>query len=187
MSINSFHAYLFTFFFEDHRTSSTLTMYNASFVFELRTNISKIRSFLFYENNFSIRFYLFESEQWLRFRVASFFWISWEHSWWAFWWFDELIFRWWWSFKFQLTQSSRECEFHFWSLRWAFSNWRWRKSMSLDLRLIVFIRWFLWQLCWLLHCREFQHEREFNECEFLDRISRFYELMSATSTDQIVF
>jgi hypothetical protein len=83
-SLNSFHAYLLTFSFEARRTSSTSTMYDASFVFELCTSISRIRSFLSCEDNFSIRVYLFESERWSRFRIASFFWTFWEHSWWAF-------------------------------------------------------------------------------------------------------
>ncbi len=72
-SLKSFFAYLFTFVLENHRTSNTSTAYNALFVFELCTSISKIRSFLLYEDNFSVRFYLFEFKQWLRFRVASFF------------------------------------------------------------------------------------------------------------------
>jgi hypothetical protein len=74
ISINSFHAYLLTFSLEDRWILNTSTMYNASFVFWLRTSISRIRSFLFYEYNFSIRFFWFKSEWWLRFRVASFSW-----------------------------------------------------------------------------------------------------------------
>jgi hypothetical protein len=58
---------------EARRTSSTSAVYDASFVFELRTSISKTRSLLFYENNFSVRFYLFESERWSRFSIALFF------------------------------------------------------------------------------------------------------------------
>jgi hypothetical protein len=139
-SLNSFHVYLLTFSFEDRRTSNTSTMYDASFVYELRMSILKIQSFLFCEDNFLIRFCLFEFARWSRFRIVSFFWIFWKHFWWVFWWFDEWFFQWWWFFKSQFIQFLRECEFHFSSLRWIFSNWQWRRSMILDL--IVFIQWF---------------------------------------------
>jgi hypothetical protein len=74
-SLNSFFIYLLTFSFEDHRTSKTSTVYDALFIFELCTSISKIRSFLFYEDNLSIRFYLFEFKRWLRSLIALFSWI----------------------------------------------------------------------------------------------------------------
>jgi hypothetical protein len=161
-------------------------MYDASFVFELRTSIARTQSLLSYEDNLSIRSCLFEFERWQRFRIVSFSWTFWEHSWWASWWFDEWFFQWWWFFKSQFTQFSRECEFHFWSLRWASLNWQYWRLMSLDLSLIVFIQWFLWQLYQLLHCRRFQRERKFSECEFLDCIARFFELMSAADIDRTV-
>jgi hypothetical protein len=58
-SLNSFHAYLFTFSFEDHRTSNTSAVYNASFVFELRTSIARTQSFLCYEENLNLSSILF--------------------------------------------------------------------------------------------------------------------------------
>jgi hypothetical protein len=112
-SLNSFHAYLLTFSFEARRILSTSAVYDASSVFELHTSISRIQLLRFCEDNFSIRFCLFESERWSRFRIASFSWIFWEHSWWASWWFDEWFFQWWWFFKSQLIQSLHECEFQF--------------------------------------------------------------------------
>ncbi len=63
------------------RRSSNFEHFNSVWciiVFELRKDISKIRSSLSYEDNFSIRFCLFESERWQRSRIVSFFWIFWR-------------------------------------------------------------------------------------------------------------
>jgi hypothetical protein len=58
--------------------------------------------------------------------------------------------------------------------------------MIFDLDLIIFIQWSLWRLCRLLRCQRFQREREFSECEFLDRRVLFYELTSAADIDRTV-
>jgi hypothetical protein len=73
-----------------------------------------------------------------------------------------------------------------------FNSNRWDEYLRIDnernqcLDLIVFIRWFLWQLCRLLHCRRFQRERKCNECKFLDHTVRFFELKFAVNINRIV-
>jgi hypothetical protein len=56
--LNSFHVYLFTFFFEARRTSNISTMYDALFIFKLCTNILRTQSILFCENNCEFNFNL---------------------------------------------------------------------------------------------------------------------------------
>ncbi len=138
-TLNSLLAYLFTFSLEAHRTSSTSAMYDESFVFWHCTSISRTWLSRSYEDSLVNRSLLFESERWLRSRVASFFWTFWEHSWWASWWFDKWFVRWWWFFRFRLTRISLECEFHFGSLRWASWDSSSRRRVNLEFELLVFI------------------------------------------------